>query len=86
MAESGMPQFAIVSWAGLCAPAKTPKDVVERLNREFVAAMKRPDVIAAMDKQAFLLTPSTPEQLGEYVKVQKESYARILRAAGVQPE
>ena len=86
MAESGMPQFAIVSWAGLFAPAKTPKEVIERLNREFVAAMKRPDVMAAMDKQAFFLSPSTPEQLGKYVKDQKESYTRILRAAGVQPE
>ena len=86
MAEAGMPQFAIVSWAGLFAPAKTPKDVVERLNREFTAAMKRPDVLAAMEKQAFVLTPSTPEHLGEHVKSQKEAYARILRAAGVQPE
>ncbi len=86
MAEAGLPQFAIVSWAGLFAPAKTPKEVIERLNREFVAAMKRPDVMAAMDKQAFLLSPSTPEQLGEHVKAQKEAYARILRAAGVQPE
>lgn len=86
MAEAGLPQFAIVSWAGLFAPAKTPKDVVERLNREFTAAMKRPDVLAAMDKQAFFLNPSTPEQLGDHVKAQKEAYARILRAAGVQPE
>ena len=86
MAEAGMPQFAIVSWAGLFAPAKTPKDVVERLNREFGAAMKRPEVIAAMDKQVFAMTPSTPEQLGVYVKEQKEAYTRILRAAGVQPE
>ena len=86
MAESGMPQFSIVSWAGLFAPAKTPKEVIARLNGEFVAAMKRPEVIAAMDKQAFFPSTSTPEQLGVYVKEQKESYARILRAAGVQPE
>ena len=86
MAEVGLPQFSIVSWAGLFAPAKTPKDVVDRLNREFVAAMKRPEVIAAMEKQAFALNPSTPEQLGEHVKTQKEAYARILKAAGVQPE
>jgi tripartite-type tricarboxylate transporter receptor subunit TctC len=39
-----------------------------------------------MDKQAFFLTPSTPEQLGEFVKQQKEAYARTLRAAGIQPE
>ncbi len=86
MAEAGMPQFAIVSWAGLYAPAKTPKDVIDRLNREFVAAMKRPDVITAMDKQAFTMTPSTPEQLGVYTREQRDAYVRILRAAGVQPE
>ena len=84
--ESGMPQFTIVSWAGLYGPAKMPKDILERLNHEFVAAMKRPDVIAAMDKQAFALSPSTPEQLGAHTKEQMESYRRILRAAGVQPE
>ena len=86
MAESGMPQFSIVSWAGLFGPAKVPRDVIDRLNREFVAATKRPEVVAAMDKQAFFLSSSTPGWLGAYVKEQKESYARILRAAGVQPE
>jgi tripartite-type tricarboxylate transporter receptor subunit TctC len=86
MAEAGMPQFAIVSWAGLYAPAKTPRDVIDRLNREFVAAMKRPDVIAAMEKQAFTMTPSTPEQLAVYTREQRDAYVRILRAAGVQPE
>ena len=35
MAEAGMPQFALVSWAALFAPAKTPKDVIDRLNRDF---------------------------------------------------
>ncbi|MBI3376248.1 MAG: tripartite tricarboxylate transporter substrate binding protein [Betaproteobacteria bacterium] len=84
--ESGMPQFTIVSWAGLFGPAKLPKDIVDRLNREFHAAMKRPEVMAQMDKQAFALSPSTPEQLGAHVKEQMESYRRILRAAGVQPE
>ena len=84
--EAGMPQFTIVSWAGLYGPAKMPKDVVERINKEFLAAMKRPDVVAAMDKQAFAMSPSTPEQLGAHTREQMESYRRILRAAGVQPE
>ena len=48
--------------------------------------MKRPEVMAQMDKQAFALSPSTPEQLGAHVKEQMESYRNILRAAGVQPE
>jgi len=84
--EAGMPKFTITSWAALYGPAKLPKDVVARLNKEFHAAMARADVQAQMEKQAFLMTPSTPEKLAEFTKEQMESYRTILRAAGVQPE
>ncbi len=86
IAEAGMPQFSLTSWAGLFGPAMMPRDVVERLNREFVAAMSRAVVQAAMDKQGFALNPSSPEQLAQLVKEQLESYRRILRAAGVEPD
>ncbi len=86
IAEAGMPQFTIVSWAGLFGPAKMPRDIVGRLNGEFAAAMNRPDVQAQIDRLGFALNPSTPEQLGVLVKEQMDSYRRILRAAGVQPE
>jgi tripartite-type tricarboxylate transporter receptor subunit TctC len=86
IAEAGMPEFSIVSWAGLFGPAKMPREVTERLNKEFVAAMGRPDVQAAMEKQAFSLQPSSPERLGAYVKEQLEAYRKVLAAAGVQPE
>jgi tripartite-type tricarboxylate transporter receptor subunit TctC len=86
IAEAGMPQFAITSWAGLFGPARMPREVVVQLNREFGAAMARADVQAAMERQAFALSPSTPEQLAAFVKEQMESYRRTLRAAGVEPE
>ena len=86
IAEAGMPEFSVTSWAGLFGPAKMPKEVVDRINREFAVAMGRADVQAAMEKQAFVLSPSTPEKLGAFVKEQLESYRKILRAAGVQPE
>ncbi|MGE5638655.1 MAG: Bug family tripartite tricarboxylate transporter substrate binding protein [Clostridia bacterium] len=86
IAEAGLPQFSITSWAALFGPARLPKEVVDRLNREFVAAMARPDVRAAMEKQAFALSPSSPAELASFVKEQMESYRRILRAAGVQPD
>jgi tripartite-type tricarboxylate transporter receptor subunit TctC len=86
IAEAGMPEFSIVSWAGLFGPAKMPREVTERLNKEFVAAMGRPDVQAAMEKQAFSLSPSSPERLGAYVKEQLDAYRKVLAAAGIQPE
>ena len=84
--EAGFPTFSIISWAGLFGPAKLPAEVVARLNKEFVAAMGRPDVQAAMDKQAFVLTPSSPEKLAAYVKEQLASYRSILQSLGIQPE
>jgi len=84
--DAGMPQFSITSWAGLFGPAKMPREVVERLNKEFTAAMGRADVQAAMERQAFSLSPSSPDRLAAFVKEQMESYRRILRAAGVEPE
>ena len=86
IAEAGMPQFSITSWAGLFGPARMPREVVTKLNREFGAAMARADVQAAMERQAFALSPSSPEQLATFVKEQMENYRRTLRAAGVEPE
>jgi tripartite-type tricarboxylate transporter receptor subunit TctC len=86
MVESGVAPFPAVPWMGLFGPAKMPREIVERLNREFGAAMARADVQAAMEKQAFALTPSTPGELAAFVKEQMESYRRILRAAGVEPD
>jgi tripartite-type tricarboxylate transporter receptor subunit TctC len=86
IAEAGFPTFSIISWAGLFGPAKMPADVVARLNKEFVAAMGRADVQDAMQKQAFVLTPSSPEKLAAYVKEQLESYRAILKSLGIQPE
>jgi tripartite-type tricarboxylate transporter receptor subunit TctC len=86
IAEAGMPQFSITSWAGLFGPARLPREVVTKLNREFGAAMARTDVQAAMERQAFALSPSSPEQLATFVEEQMENYRRTLRAAGVEPE
>jgi tripartite-type tricarboxylate transporter receptor subunit TctC len=84
--EAGMPQFRLTSWAAVFGPARMPRDVVERLNREFVAAIGRPDVQQAMEKQAFMLQGSTPEQLGALVKEQFESYKSTMKIAGIEPE
>ena len=86
IAEAGMPQFNLTSWAALYGPAKMPREVVERLNREFGVAMAKPEVLEQMTKQAFFLSHSTPEWLAAFTKEQLEAYRRVLRDAGVQPE
>jgi tripartite-type tricarboxylate transporter receptor subunit TctC len=43
-------------------------------------------VLAALERQAFIANPSSPEQFAAFIKEQMESYGRLLRAAGVQPD
>ncbi len=84
--EAGMPQFAISSWAALYGPAKLPREVVQRLNKEFHDAVKRSDTAAALEKQAFTVTLSTPEQLATHTKEQLDLYRKLLASIGMQPE
>ena len=86
MAEAGMPQFSITSWAAVVGPARMPAEVTERLNREFTAAMTKPEVLTVVERQAFALTGSTPARLGAFMKEQLESYRATLKAAGIEPE
>ena len=86
IAEAGLPKFSLTSWAALFGPAKMPAEIVDRLNKAFVAAMSRPEVRAAMEKQAFELTGSTPAKLGDLVKEQYEVHKSVLKAAGIEPE
>ena len=84
--EAGMPKFPIVPWAGLFGPAKMPKEVVERLNREIVALLKRPEIREQLAKQAFEARSSSPVELAAYVREQLDVWGKAIRDAGIQPE
>ena len=84
--EAGLPQFTISNWMGLIGPARLPREIVERLNREVGAVLRQPEVVAALERQAFIPNPSTPEQFGAFIREQVQSYGSLLRAAGVQPD
>ena len=86
IAEAGMPKFSITPWAGVFAPAHTPKAVVDKLSQEFNVALKRADIRALLDQQAFAGEGSTPEVLGAWVKDQFNIWGAAMREAGIQPE
>jgi len=84
MAEAGMPGFAILPWVAMFAPGKTPPEIVERLSREVAAAMKRPDVREGLDRAAFDYKSSTPQELGAFLKEQRNVWGAVAREAGLQ--
>ena len=86
LGEAGMPQFSITSWAALYGPAKLPREIVLRLNKEFLAAAQRPEVQNVLERQAFIFVGSTPEKLGEFTKEQNDEYKAMMRATGIEPD
>ncbi len=86
MAEVGLSQFSIVSWNAVVGPPRMAPEIVERWNRELIAALAGPEVVAAAERQAFQITGSSPAKLAAFMKEQFESYRAMLKAAGVEPE
>ena len=86
MAEAGQPLVNIRPWGGLLGPAKMPKELVDRISKDFNVIMRRPDVVEQYDKLGLLPTPSTPEVMGAQVKEQLGIWTRTMRAAGIELE
>ena len=84
--EAGFPKFSVSPWAGMFGPARMPKEVTERLNRELNALIKRADVREALLKQAFDPKGSSVDEFNAYVREQYDIWGRAIRDAGIQPE
>ena len=83
VAESGVPGFDVVSWFGLFAPAGTPKPIIEKLNREFVQAIHRPEVKARMIELGAEPAGGTPEEFRQLVIAERDKWAKIIKDAGI---
>ena len=86
IAEQGFPGYEATNWYAFVAPAKTPRAVVSRLNREIVRTLNDPDTHAAILKQGEEPTPSTPEELGAKIKREHATWGRVIRDAGIPKE
>jgi len=86
MAESGFPQYALISWGAMFGPANMPRDIVERLAREFNLAISRAEVRDALDKYGYELQGSTPQELTAFVREQVDSWKRGVQNAGITPD
>jgi len=76
--------FSIDTWWGLVAPAGTPRDVVQKLNLAFVAALNSPE---AKTRFAALLAepvPSTPEEFGGFMRAELAKYEKVVKASGAK--
>ncbi|MBL8380941.1 MAG: tripartite tricarboxylate transporter substrate binding protein [Burkholderiales bacterium] len=80
--EAGILDVEATAWIGVVAPAKTPALVIERLNREFVAAMREPATAEKLRAQYMDPAPGTPAQFAAFMQEELKRWGPVIKRSG----
>ena len=86
MIESGVPGFVVTQWHGVLAPRGTPRPIVERLQREILRAVQRPDVAARLALDGTEGIGSSPEEFGRFLRSEREQWAKVAKQASIRAD
>ena len=84
IAEAGIPGYETVAWFGLVAPARTPKDIVNKLSAETARILKLPDVNARLSELGAEPVGSTPQQFDVHIRSEIVKWAKVIKDAKVE--
>jgi len=84
MIESGVPGFMVTQWHGMLAPRGTPRPVIERLHREIVKAVQRPDVASRLALDGTEGIASTPEEFSAFLRSEREQWTKVAKVANIR--
>jgi tripartite-type tricarboxylate transporter receptor subunit TctC len=82
--EAGFPGLDSSVWFGLFAPARTPRAIVTKVNRDVVAALQLPEARAALLAQGAESVPTTPEEFGAFLKSEIAKWGKVIKEAGIK--
>jgi tripartite-type tricarboxylate transporter receptor subunit TctC len=83
---AALPGFEATTWHGVVVPAGTPEAVVAKLNRDIVAVLHMPDVVARLSSQGAEAIGSTPQAFGAYIRAETAKWAKVVRDSGAKAE
>ena len=81
-----VPGFEMAPWVGIVAPARTPKEIVERLSQETLAIMHDPQVVKQLTEQQVTPFALSPDRFGELIGKDLEKWAGVIKTAGIKGE
>lgn len=86
VAEGGLPGYEAVQWYGLLAPAGTPREIIDKLHKETIAILRSPESAKRLAGDGAEVIASTPEEFAAFIKAETVKWAKVVKAAGIQPE
>ena len=86
IAESGVPGFASSSWQGFFVPARTPRDIVDLIQRETADVLQEPDMRERLAALSYEPVGSTPQEFEAYFKSELARFAGVVRQAHIPPQ
>jgi len=86
VAEAGYADLVVTSWQAAAAPAKTPREVVAKLNDAMVRALRSADVRERMTQIGFDVVAGTPDEFGQFMKAEVERWTKVVERGGIKPE
>ena len=84
--EAGYPAFEVNGWYGLSAPANTPKEIVAKLNAEYVRVLRQPDMRDRIAAIGLIPAETSSDQFTAYVKAEFDRWGPIVKQSGVKAE
>ena len=86
VAEAGYAGYEALNWYGFLAPRGTPKEIVDRLNREIVKALAHPQVVSALHKTGTEPQSSSPDEFAAYIKREYDTWGKVVKEAGIKAQ
>ena len=85
-AEAGLPGYTFASWFGIFAPARTPEDIVRRLNRELVRIILQPSTSKTFVELGIEPLATSPEEFGRFLRAEIARWSAVVRAHDIRGE
>jgi tripartite-type tricarboxylate transporter receptor subunit TctC len=86
VAESGFAGFEAPAWWAVLAPAKTPPDILKRMNEELNKALKNPDIAKKLEAQGITVLGGTPQAAQAFIERQMDVWAKVVRENGIKAD
>ena len=84
IAESGLPGYVVDSWQSVFAPAKTPREILQKINGDIVKALAEPVLVEKLERNAYTVEGSSAGELMKFLEVDTQKWEAVIKTTGIK--